>query len=60
MDGAPRRRGDVAGPNKVASDGIPWLGRFSNSGRVDWVEIKRGGYLELVGCVESIVADFSR
>lgn len=38
-------------PNKTASDGIPWLGRFQESGRVDWVEIRRGGTVEFVGCV---------
>jgi hypothetical protein len=47
-------------PNKPASDGVAWLARFSNAGKGDWVEIKRAGYLEFNGCVESITSDYQK
>lgn len=43
-------------PNKTASDGVPWRTRFTTWGRSDWIEIKRGGNLEFVACVENSIA----
>ena len=45
-------------PNKAASDGVQWLGRFTAKGRSDWIEIKRDGFLEFCGCVETVKPDY--
>lgn len=48
----------MAFPNRTASDGIPWLTRFEERGFNDWIEIRRGGYLEFVAAVGSVKADY--
>lgn len=45
-------------PNKIASDGIAWKDRFTDYGRNDWVEIRRGSHLEFVGCIETCTPDY--
>lgn len=43
----------AAFPNAMSSDGQLWRNRFSESGRLEWVEIRAGGELEMVGCIET-------
>ncbi len=66
VEGACTLRLDDAGeftltfPNSVADDGVHWMDRFSPELGRDWVEIYRGGVLDLVGQVQRVEIDRGR